>query len=198
MRKFTRADCPDALKERGVKWTADFVERGYWTDWPQYKNMKLNQILLETGLRSQTQEHCSYCDMTPICPPGRETIDHFHPKSGQNGRLDLAFEWTNLFYCCDHCQQMKSDQFETALLKPDAHDYTFETYFQWDFATGELKPNEVAPPEIQHRADRTIQILKLYDKHPALRLKEKRNFESAQAQCIDDFSYRDFLEVTGT
>ncbi len=197
MRKFTRADCPQVLKDKGAAWTDSLVNRGHWTDWPQYKNRKLNQILNDQGLRDQTQEHCSYCDMTPISPPGRETIDHFHPKSGPHGRLDLALEWTNLFYCCDHCQQMKGDQFDEALLKPDASDYFFDKYFQWDFANGELKPNEVAPPEIQHRAKQTIKIFKLCEKHPILRLKELRNYLAGGATNLDDHSYRDFLERAG-
>jgi uncharacterized protein (TIGR02646 family) len=132
--------------------------------------------------------------MTPISPPGRETIDHFHPKSGPHGRLDLSLEWTNLFYCCDHCQQKKQDQFEEALLKPDAVDYAFDLYFQWDFATGELLPNEVAPADFQHRATRTIEILKLDVKHPVLRLKELRDYLAGGAVDLDDFCYRDFLE----
>lgn len=197
MRKFERAECPQALTERGSKWTARLVERGHWTEWPQYNRQTLNLVLLENGLRSQTQEHCSYCDMTPISPPGRETIDHFHPKSGDQGRLDLGFEWTNLFYCCDHCQQMKLEQFEDALLKPDDADYAFDIYFQWDFATGELRPNEVAPPEIQHRAIRTIAIFKLCEKHPALRLKVLRDYRAVGTPNVDDYSYRDFLERAG-
>jgi len=194
MRKFNRADCPQALIERGEKWTTDLAERGRWTDWPQYGKRKLNHLLLEQGLRSQTQEHCSYCDMTPICPPGTETIDHFRPKSGTKGRLELAFEWHNLYYCCNNCQRHKGEQFEEALLKPDDPDYHFETYFQWNFATGELQPNEVASVEIQNRAVCTINVFKLYEKHSNLRLKERRDYESSESPCLDDFSYRDFLE----
>ncbi|MBN8459643.1 MAG: hypothetical protein J0M04_17575 [Verrucomicrobia bacterium] len=197
MRKFERAECPQVLKDKGAGWTATLVERGRWTGWPQHNKRKLNHILTDEGLRDQTQAHCSYCDMTPICPPGRETIDHFQPKSGEKGRLDLGFEWTNLFYCCDHCQQMKLEQFEDALLKPDDADYAFDIYFQWDFATGELRPNEVAEPEIQHRATRTIEIFKLSEKHPSLRLKALRDFRAVEAANPDDYSYRDFLERAG-
>ena len=194
MRKFTRAACPQVLEENGAEWTARLVARGRWTDWPRKNNRALNQILMQEGLRDQTQEHCSYCDFTPISPPGRETIDHFHPKSGPHGRLELALEWTNLFYCCDHCQQKKREQFDEALLRPDADDYDFDVYFQWNFSTGELLPNEVAPTEFQHRAARTIQILKLNEKHPPLRLIERRDYPAGGSVGLDDFSYRDFLE----
>lgn len=194
MRKLNRVQCPEVLTQKGAEWTARVVKRGHWTDWPQHHGRKLNSILNDEGLRAQTQEHCSYCDMTPINPPGRETIDHFHPKSGPHGRLDLAFEWTNLFYCCDHCQQMKRDQFEEALLKPDTPDYDFDAYFQWDFATGQIAPNEIASQEDQHRAERTIAILKLHEKHPALRMKALKTYQAQQDSKLDDFSYRDFLE----
>lgn len=197
MRKLNRAACPQVLIERGAKWTADLLERGRWTDWPQHNKRKLHHILHDEGLRDQTQEHCSYCDMNPISPPGDETIDHFRPKSGPMGRPDLAYEWENLFYCCNHCQRNKRDLFEEALLKPDEADYDFETYFQWDFATGDLKPNEIASTENQHRAERTIRIFNLDMKHPALRLKARRAFATRElGASIDDYSYRDFLECS--
>ena len=41
---------------------------------------------------------------------------------------------------------------------------------------------------------RSIEILKLDEKHPVLRLKERRDFESIETPCLDDFSYRDFLK----
>lgn len=194
MRKLNRVKCPEVLTLKGAEWTARLVERGRWTDWPQHEKRKLNHILLDEGLRAQTQGHCSYCDMTPICPPGRETIDHFRPKSGPNGRLDLGYEWANLFYCCDHCQQMKDDKYEEALLKPDEQEYAFDIYFQWDFATGELHPNEAAPTEIQLRAVRTIEILKLCEKHSVLRLRALRDYLASDQSELDDYSYRDFLE----
>jgi len=194
MRKLTRMECPAALTLKGKEWTDRLVERGRWTGWPRHQNRDFNQLLLDEGLRAQTQEHCSYCDMTPICPPGRETIDHFHPKSGPQGRLELAFEWTNLFYCCDHCQQKKGDQFDHDLLKPDTPDYDFDAFFQWDFATGQITPNEIATPENQQRARRTIEILKLHEKHPALRMKALREFLASGCRNVDDYSYRDFLE----
>ena len=195
MRKFARAECPQALKDKGAEWTATLVERGRWTSWPQYKTRGLNQELLANGLRSQTQDHCSYCDITPVCPPSRETIDHFRPKSGAKGRLDLAFEWTNLFYCCDNCQQQKREDFEEALLKPDEPDYEFLKYFQWEFATGRLLPSEVATQVDQHRAERTIELLKLNDKHPYWRVIKRNELAGHRPDSLDDCSYRDFLEL---
>ncbi|MGL4398356.1 MAG: hypothetical protein ACRCXD_00685 [Luteolibacter sp.] len=155
----------------------------------------MNHILLDEGLRDQTQEHCSYCDMTPICPPGTETIDHYRPKSGPAGRLDLAYDWANLFYCCNYCQGKKLDQFEDALLKPDEVGYEFETYFQWEVATGRLMPNEVASPDDRYRAERTIEIFKLNEKHPQLRQKERNSLQGGSRDELDGHSYRNFLEL---
>jgi len=193
MRKIYRTDCPHALIEKGAEWTARFMSSGSWPKWPQHGKSKLNHILQNEGLKSQTQEHCSYCDITPISPPGTETIDHFRPKSGLQGRPDLAYSWENLFYCCNYCQDKKGDQFEEALLKPDEPDYEFLRYFQWEFSTGKLLPSEVATPEDQHRAERTIDLLKLNLKHPSQRVRFRNQLER-RPDSLDEHSYRDFLE----
>ncbi|MGL4401474.1 MAG: hypothetical protein ACRCXD_16540, partial [Luteolibacter sp.] len=191
--KIKRAECPQALIEKGAKWTERFVASGKWPSWPQHGNRKLNHLLHDEGLRDQTKEHCSYCDITPIEPPGIETIDHFRPKSGPQGHPELAYTWENLFYCCVYCQKKKGDAFEEALLKPDEEDYEFARYFQWNFATGELMPSEVATPDDQYRAERTIDLLKLNVKLPPLRWSTRENLAS-RPECLDKHSYRDFLE----
>ncbi len=50
---------------------------------------------------------CAYCSLTEIEAGGvRFTIDHFHPVSD---RPELELSYSNLLWCCDHCNSRKSD-----------------------------------------------------------------------------------------
>ena len=185
MRKILRGDCPQALNEKGAEWTERYGASGYW---PTYKKRNLRDILLDEGLRDQTLKHCSYCDTIPFYPPGEETIDHFRPKATYP---HLAYAWENLFYCCPFCQRKK---YEEALIKPDDADYEFARYFQWEFATGRLLPNEVATSEDQYRAERTIELLRLNLKHAESRVFLRESLET-RPLSLDRHPYRDFIEM---
>lgn len=37
-------------------------------------------------------------------------VEHFKPHRNKN--VDLKFDWTNLFYCCAHCNNVKGDKVE--------------------------------------------------------------------------------------
>jgi uncharacterized protein (TIGR02646 family) len=140
-------------------------------------------------LRAQTQDHCSFCDNYPICPPSKHTIEHFRPKSRFPRE---AYRWENLYYCCDHCQQ-KGEEFEEGLLRPDAEDFEFDRYFRWEFTKGELLPNDLATPEDQHRAQVTIRLYRLNEGHPACRKRAQHQRGKDPQAPLDDFPYRGFL-----
>lgn len=105
-----------------------------------------------------TQDHCSYCDAFPVEGVSAETIDHFRPKARYP--LQVCF-WSNLFYACTCCQGHKGEQFSPQLLHPDAPGYTFERYFIYDYATGDILINPQATLPEQDRARWTIQVLGL-------------------------------------
>ncbi len=90
-----------------------------------------------------------------------------------------------------YCQQ-KRDDFDDALLRPDAADYEFDRYFRWDFTTGEMKINTLAPSEDQHRADVTIRLYRLNEGHPRLRKLALQSRPTDMAVVSDEFSYRHF------
>jgi uncharacterized protein (TIGR02646 family) len=167
MRKFERLPKPEILAEAEAEITADYINRraekpGYQFQWPQKEGVKLNQHLLPV-LKTQTEDHCSYCDGFPL-QKGNYTIDHFQPKS-QPAFYHLVVEWTNLYLCCHICQQ-KSDNYNDFLLRPDAADYQFEEYFIYEYNSQELKPNPAKPATNQLRASETIRIFDL--NHPGL------------------------------
>lgn len=47
--------------------------------WGTYQKVTVNTIL-EPLLREMTQNHCAFCDISPLQQSGG-TIEHFHPKS---------------------------------------------------------------------------------------------------------------------
>ena len=194
MRKFRRADCPQFLVSTWEQWGKDWRDRltqnrGAAFNWRTLDGEKVNIKLLPT-LKSQVQDHCSFCDNYPVSPPSNDTIDHFRPKAAYP--LE-AYKWENLYYCCDFCQGRRHD-FDEALLKPDAIDYEFDRYFRWDFTLGKLDINETASAEDKNRADVTIRLFRLNEKHPTLRREALYRRSKMPTDPLDKFPYRHFLE----
>jgi uncharacterized protein (TIGR02646 family) len=195
MRKFKRLPCPDCLKNNSEKWGNDWERRrkedaSAQFHWHQINNKPVNQLLLP-ALKQQTQEHCSFCDQFPVEPPSVGTIEHFYPKSEYPLK---AYQWENLYFCCCHCQQ-KQARFDDKLLRPDADDYSFDRYFDWDYTQGLIKENSQASPADQERAKCTIELYQLNVGHPRCRRLELQKRRKALELPIDDFAYRDFLKV---
>lgn len=189
--KMNRTPAPKLLDEKWEEWGSDYKQRLEQN--PNYRFVWRRSI--DTAIRSTlveiTQNHCCYCDGYPLNTTSRQTIDHFIPKTLQPL---LAYQWENLFLCCDKCQE-RNNKYTESLLKPDMDDYDFHRYFIVDYHTGELQPNPTASPEDQHRAEETIKLFNL----------ERLNFHRRQifqqwndlkdeGYIIDDFPYRFMLE----
>jgi uncharacterized protein (TIGR02646 family) len=163
--KLNRPSSPDFLNEKWEEWGKAFENQrnknpNFVFQWKTYQKETINKILLPL-LQTMTAEHCAYCDGYPF-GMSRETIDHFRPKS----KFPLlAYQWENLFLCCDRCQTIKGEQFDILLLKPDEEDYFFENYFIINYKEGSISPNPMVNNEAQIRAKKTIELLKLNDKN---------------------------------
>lgn len=197
MRKFERLSCPSVLLGNEEVWGAGWQEllarnEGAKFRWRIVEKKSLNEHLLPV-LKEQTQEHCSFCDAFPVSPPSKDTIEHFRPKS--TFPLE-AYTWANLYFCCDFCQSQKRDQFDVGLLRPDASDYDFQRYFIWDYTRGTLAPNPSASPEDRVKAEVSIRIYGLNNKHPLRRKEEQRRMARIApvefSSELDQWAYRDF------
>ncbi len=135
MRKQTRPIEPVVLQENAAKWNSRWVNRKR-TDpsanfaWYQLDGRSVREYLLPE-LRLMNQGHCSFCDWFPLDVSSNEPIEHFRPKS-RDEFLDRAYDWRNLYYCCELCNSTKREQWQEELLAPDAEEYLFETYFEFD------------------------------------------------------------------
>lgn len=184
----TRPQAPDCLQALAPVWIAAFVEArqrqpAATFSWPSrecYGEIRRSLVTMSVG-------HCAFCDGL-IGLTSRETVEHFRPKSVFPA---LAYDWDNLFPCCDLCQSVKRERFDAALLRPDRQEYRFEDFFVLDYRTGLLRPRPGADDAARYRAEVTIDLYGLNRPERAReRLRTWRHFCQEEAPCLDDFPYR--------
>lgn len=194
-----RSPAPEILAKKCDEWGQNWRHRhgenpNASFTWHKVNGEPLNQVLLPE-LKKQTQDHCSFCDNFPIAPASLETIEHFKPKS--RFHLD-AYRWSNLYFCCDGCQNDKGNDFDELLLRPDDDDYSFNRFFIWDYATGKIEINPGASEGDKRRAEITIRFYGLNDDHPRVRLRAQK-IRMKDLNCepvcpLDEHPYRDFIQ----
>ena len=196
MYSFIRPECPDYLLECWEKLGKKYVNakkknpKYAFTWYAEFCYPETRKLLT-----AMTQEHCAFCDGGDLGAMSRETLEHFRPKSRQEF-YHLAYQWENLYPCCDRCQSEKLEKYDDALLIADGEGYAFNDYFMVDYTTGEILPNSLASAADQHRANTTIELYGLnVDSRKTIRKKElKRYLQRDEAtDVLDDFSYRYFL-----
>ena len=198
MRKQIRPPEPQVLQEHAAKWNAEWSRKvrvkrksSKHFNWRQRNNQSVRDLILP-ALRSTNQEHCSFCDAYPLLGQSLEPIEHFKPKITFP---EDAYSWSNLYYACEYCQNAKGNDWNQDLLRPDADDYLFNTYFDFDYTTGQLRANLAAKPEHQIQARVTIEMYGL--DLIARRTRRRENLRAWQRDPggeIDFESDRDFLE----
>lgn len=93
---------------------------------------------LRVELDTLTRGHCNFCDGL-LGPQSTETIEHYKPKT--DFPLE-AYDWPNLYFCCNACQSEANKRPFAETLRPDNADYEFDRYFYFDRQTGEVKVME--------------------------------------------------------
>lgn len=192
MRKIIRGDAPPCLVAGCKAWTdryltartANPAEKFSWYSKACYDSTR-------SALLTMTQDHCAFCDGF-VGNEGRETVEHFRPKSQFPQE---AFLWTNLLPCCDVCQSAKLEKYDDLLLKPDDGGYAFERYFICNYAEGELQPAPGIKSLERVRAEKTIALYALNaPKRKIARVRELKKYHlAAQEMTLDEFPYRWFL-----
>ncbi len=154
MMKMNRPLKPEWLRQNFKKWGRKYKENKELNKEykPEYKKKRVNILLLPI-LRTATKKHCAFCDDKIT----KGTIEHFRPKS----EFPLySYVWRNLFPSCNICQE-KNNRFSKYLLKPDRKSYSFNKYFLYNSASGEIEVNPKAIDEDKIKAEVTIEIYKL-------------------------------------
>ncbi len=197
MRKQQRPTAPQQFDEHAEKWKDQWLNLrkqnpGGFT-WYSIGKSTAREWALPI-LNAMTQGHCSFCDAFPLEDRSKIPVEHFRPKSREEF-AHLAFEWTNLCYCCGYCQSEKHDQWEEGLIRPDESDYSFQRYFVFDFTNGGIFPNPKSSDADQERANITIRLFGLdTGTRRQYRMLECDKFADATHPEINDWAYRDYLE----
>lgn len=195
MRKVIRPAEPPCLSSHARQWTLDFLEnrildRSHKFTW---RSKSCYQAIC-TQLGIMTQQHCTFCDGLFI--ESRETVEHFHPKT-QSKYPGRAYDWNNLFLCCDACQGYKLEKFDERLLKPDDVHYDFGRYFELNYKTGEILPSSSPrlSSEDRERARISIEMYGLNKgQRPIARKRAWEDFQRNPSPILNEYPYRFFLE----
>lgn len=106
MIRLTKLDEPGSLAKNKARWTAELLEAIESGDKKQITNKKkkYNQSDVKDQLKRETHEKCAYCE-SRITVVAHGDIEHVTPKALEP---ELTFEWENLTFACQICNQYKS------------------------------------------------------------------------------------------
>lgn len=178
-----------------------------WEDWGKEFKKKLQQSSktrfswksgiyeeLRTQLSAQTQEHCSFCDSFLLSDTSKETIEHYQPKKEFP---ELAYQWENLYFCCDKCQSAANSIPFSPSLRPDSQGYHFDNYFYFDTLTGNV---EVLENKQGKEKENALRFLERYGINEGNRPLSRRNTyrnirnligkETEDGRIRNDFAHR--------
>lgn len=198
MRVLIRFPEPEVLTLKSAQWNQQWVDRRRENPsasfaWYEHEKKSAREWILPE-LRVMTAGHCSFCDAFPLEDKSLEPIEHFRPKHDERFQ-HLAFAWGNLYYCCDRCQGEKRSEWDDGLIAPDEVGYRLDNYFEFDVASGEIRPSRFADPECQERASVTIRIFGLNEGgRPGQRRRALLHWTHSSLRVLDDCPYRDFIE----
>lgn len=157
---------------------------------------------LRDNLAGLTKYHCSFCNGFPF-DLSKETIEHFKPKT----EFPLiAYQYENLFYCCDKCQSNSNKKY-TSNLKPDHSNYQFTTIFYidlYDFKIKILGNLETENVDLFNRADeyltryginQKVRITRREGVYRDLKNYFKAEYGEENQRVRDDFAYRYLYDI---
>ncbi|WP_422050252.1 HNH endonuclease [Shimia sp.] len=124
MIKLTKLEEPEVLKQNKETWRTellDALENGN-KDEIATKRRRYNHPQIKSRLKEETSEKCAYCE-AKVTDVAHGDIEHITPKSKD---ASLTFEWVNLTFSCQVCNQRKSNK-EGVLdpYKEDPNDHLF-------------------------------------------------------------------------
>ena len=106
MIRLSKGPAPEVLTQNAERWTRELLEAIDQRDDEEVRRRKkkYNHPDVKQALREETNRKCAYCE-SHVTAVSHGDIEHITAKS-----LDprLTFEWTNLTFACQICNQRKS------------------------------------------------------------------------------------------
>lgn len=197
MRKMYRVKSPFYLKRNWKQWGIEWRDKIKGLKRLPNFDWKIDRAdLIDKYLAKSTSDHCAFCDKDEIIADSGATVEHFKPKSIYP---TLAYNYNNLYNCCNQCQK-KKDKFSNDLLRPDDVTYKFNRYFEVNAFTGEIVVKRTANAADKFKAKETIKLYKLNNKGRKRLRKQRLEFylqnegRIYNAAVINNYSYRFFIE----
>lgn len=99
---------PGSLQRNRERWTRELLEAIKSGDKKliNQRKKKYNQQDVKDRLKEETQEKCAYCE-SRVTVVAHGDIEHVTPKAVEPER---TFEWDNLTFACQICNQHKTDK----------------------------------------------------------------------------------------
>lgn len=175
-----------------AKYRATNGEEGINFSWRGgiYKDLRAN-------LANLTKGHCAFCDGNSF-DASKETIEHFKPK---NEFPLLAYQYENLFYCCDKCQSNSNKPYQPNI-KPDHENYDFASIFYIDLKTFQIEVLEHLESDNPDLFTKAKAFLNRYGINGTYRISRRKNvykdlqnyfiaeYGTADTRNRDNFQYR--------
>lgn len=178
MHSVPRSPAPDLLADLRTK----------YSDWDQLEGVDRRQV--RSALTADFGSICGYCEQSCVEPTraerdDEESVDHFRPR---RHFPDEWLNWANLIYSCRRCNQAKGSKWPTVgdydnqrleiigryqpvseYICPNQseNEPQCETLFDFDVATGEIRPANVVDDAHWSMAYRTIADIDLNSIQPS-------------------------------
>jgi uncharacterized protein (TIGR02646 family) len=158
--KLKKGPEPEVLIHNKENWTNELlaaIEAGE-EDRVKALTKRYNHKQVKAALKEETHQKCAYCEAR-VTDVSHGDIEHVTPKSLHR---EKTFEWGNLTFCCQICNQNKSDK--ENILDPYIDEPNEHIFFAGAFVKGKSQ-----------NGTRTVMELKL--NRPALLESRNREIE---------------------
>ncbi|MFA5676978.1 MAG: HNH endonuclease [Pseudomonas sp.] len=157
MIKLTKGLEPEVLIRNKENWTHELLAAVRAEDAERIKAVtkRYNHPEVKSALKEETHQKCAYCE-AKVTDVAHGDIEHVTPKSLKR---EQTFEWRNLTFSCQICNQNKSAK--EGIIDPYIDEPNDHMFFAGAFAKGrslegsrtvmELKLNRVALIESRNR-----------------------------------------------
>ncbi len=108
MIRLNKTEEPEFLRNHKEVWTEELLAAIAIGNKEEVakKTKRYNHPQVKNALKFETKEKCAYCDAR-VTDVAHGDIEHVTPKSKD---VSLTFEWSNLTFACQICNQNKSDK----------------------------------------------------------------------------------------
>ena len=140
MIRIRRLPEPAVLVEKAEGWKERFLERREASPKVRPSSGQYDHADVKDALRAMSHGKCFYCERK--LSEDEETVDHFVEIVEDP---TLAFTWTNLYLCCDHCQGKRTSIPRDSALDPCGDDDEDDPADHLTFENDVIRPKDGSP-----------------------------------------------------